>query len=225
MSIGADGGDEGGLLPVAARDALASLLVGFLQEGDGALAAALQATGVSPGWAGDAAVSAAGGIPRSAAAQLRARRALESAGLLRGGVDVQPPWERAALDTLARYGRAAGAAATGRGLPVALGQWLVLARLGLDFEGHEVLEPCWLAAGGDERRWLQGLIQLSASGVHRGRDNRRGAVALARAAAEKLAGGPRDWHGVPVAAMARYAGELADALSGESPGPAPEFPG
>lgn len=48
----------------------------------------------------------------------------------------------------------------------------------LFFEVHEILEPLWLAAEGDERELLQGLIQVAVGFHHAENDNRRGALSL-----------------------------------------------
>jgi predicted metal-dependent hydrolase len=56
------------------------------------------------------------------------------------------------------------------------------------FECHEVLEAAWLEAAGEDKVFLQGLIQVAVSFYHLRRGNFSGAGRLLRAALEKLAG-------------------------------------
>lgn len=93
-----------------------------------------------------------------------------------------------------RAARAAGALA---GRPLAppdptLGQALeeaaTLFHAGLYFEVHEWLEPYWLRAEGDDRRALQGLIQVAVGFQHLTNGNVDGARALLADGAVKLAG-------------------------------------
>lgn len=55
------------------------------------------------------------------------------------------------------------------------------------FECHEVLEALWLEAAGDDKVFLQGLIQTAVSFHHLRRGNLAGAARLLRAAIAKLA--------------------------------------
>jgi hypothetical protein len=60
---------------------------------------------------------------------------------------------------------------------------------GAFFEAHEDWEVLWHDARGDERRWLQGLIQLAAAFVHFDRGaHARGFATLFAQSAEKRAG-------------------------------------
>ena len=56
----------------------------------------------------------------------------------------------------------------------------------LFWEAHETWEEIWLKAKGDEKRFLQGLIQLAAAYHHVKRGTFRGAVRLFDAALAKL---------------------------------------
>ena len=56
------------------------------------------------------------------------------------------------------------------------------------FECHEVLEAAWLEAADEQKRLLQGLIQVAVSFYHLRRGNFPGASRLLRAGVEKLAG-------------------------------------
>ena len=54
------------------------------------------------------------------------------------------------------------------------------------FECHEVLEAAWLKAGGADKTFLQGLIQVAVSFYHLRRGNFPGSSRLLRAGLEKL---------------------------------------
>jgi len=59
---------------------------------------------------------------------------------------------------------------------------------GLGFEVHELLEPHWARADGDERETLQGLIQIAVGYQHLANGNTRGARALLDEGSARLAG-------------------------------------
>jgi predicted metal-dependent hydrolase len=61
------------------------------------------------------------------------------------------------------------------------------------WEAHESWEGVWLENRGEERRFLQGLIQLAAAYHHVQRGTNRGAIRLFAAALEKLETYPRDY--------------------------------
>ncbi len=63
---------------------------------------------------------------------------------------------------------------------------LHLARQGRGFAAHEVWEELWLELHGDERLWLQALIQLAVSQLHRDSGNQLGSASLREKAAVKL---------------------------------------
>ena len=54
------------------------------------------------------------------------------------------------------------------------------------FECHEVLEAVWLESSGDQKLFLQGLIQVAVSLYHLRRGNFTGSERLLRAALQKL---------------------------------------
>ncbi|MEO8054313.1 MAG: DUF309 domain-containing protein [Acidobacteriota bacterium] len=65
-------------------------------------------------------------------------------------------------------------------------------RAGRFFEAHEEWEALWMKSEGDERLFLQALIQVAAACVHLTRGNAAPAVRLLSLADEKLARlGPR----------------------------------
>ena len=56
----------------------------------------------------------------------------------------------------------------------------------LFFEVHEVLEARWIKEAGEERRFLQGLIQIAVAFYHLKNHNLRGALSLLQDGAEKI---------------------------------------
>jgi hypothetical protein len=70
---------------------------------------------------------------------------------------------------------------------------IALFNAGKYFKSHEVWEELWLAASGDEKTFLQGLIQVAAAFHHHGRGNTRGMKSLLAAGLAKL-GGIADGH-------------------------------
>ncbi len=116
--------------------------------------------------------------------------------------EVGPDWSD--VDTALRprlTGRARTAAAALSALPIgpdadvgrALEQAGALFDAGLYFEVHELLEPSWAAASGEQREALQGLIQIAVGYQHLANGNLAGARALlpegvARLRAGKIAG-------------------------------------
>ena len=57
------------------------------------------------------------------------------------------------------------------------------------FECHEVLEAVWMEASGDQKTFLQGLIQIAVAFYHLRRSNFIGSSRLLRAGLEKLSQG------------------------------------
>ena len=60
---------------------------------------------------------------------------------------------------------------------------------GLHFEVHELLEPYWVRAEGEERNALQGLIQIAVGYQHLANGNLAGAKALLHEGTERLRAG------------------------------------
>ena len=65
---------------------------------------------------------------------------------------------------------------------------IALFNRGAFFECHEVLESAWLEASGDDKTFLQGLIQVAVSFYHLRQSNYAGAGRLLRAGIDKLSG-------------------------------------
>ena len=71
-------------------------------------------------------------------------------------------------------------------------------RKGRFFEAHEEWERLWKSAAGDDRLFLQGLIQLAAGLVHLERGRRAPGLRLLELARKKLARFPDDFGGIAV---------------------------
>ena len=80
------------------------------------------------------------------------------------------------------------------------------------FEAHEAWELVWLASAGDEKRFLQGIIQIAAAFHHYQRDNWTGACSLLKAGLERLRDAPPSHAGIALEPLRREASEWAQAL-------------
>jgi hypothetical protein len=96
----------------------------------------------------------------------------------------QPPYAAYIRDRIARYRAATTRMRSAIDSPMI--QAAILYRHGLYFEAHEVLEPHWLAAAGEEREGLKGLIQAIGVFVHREAGHSAAAQKLARKAIDRL---------------------------------------
>ena len=101
---------------------------------------------------------------------------------------------------------------------------------GRPFGAHEVLEASWKSAPPDERDLWQGLAQIAVGLTHAQRGNARGAAALLRRGAGKMAGYPPGGpagaagpHGIDVPGVVTAARALADRI--ERDGTADVSPG
>jgi predicted metal-dependent hydrolase len=93
---------------------------------------------------------------------------------------------------------------------------------GLYFEVHEVLEPRWGAASGQEREALQGLIQVAVAWQHHANGNLAGACSLLVEGGARLHG--RRLAGADLEPLARAATQAAEHLAAGQPITAPLFP-
>ena len=160
-----------------------------------------------------------GGRPGDASSSAAATAALRAAGF-----EDAEEWRDRARAKLRAYVRVVAEAPRGISLEVRLGQARVLFEAGLYFEVHEVLEPAWLTAQGEAKRWLQGVIQAAVAWHHDAAGNRVGAASLSLSGAEKLADAPAEWHGFPLRAVASAVTLFADWLAGGETGPPPSGP-
>jgi hypothetical protein len=76
---------------------------------------------------------------------------------------------------------------TASALTNALRKGVLLFNHHLFFEVHEVLEAQWTKETGEEKRFLQGLIQIAVAFHHLGNHNLRGALSLLQNGMEKIA--------------------------------------
>jgi uncharacterized protein len=87
---------------------------------------------------------------------------------------------------------------------------------GRPFHAHEVLEASWKAAPVAERDLWQGLAQIAVGLTHALRGNAPGAAALLRRGGQNVSGyGDSGPHGIPAAAIARSAADLAARIERE----------
>jgi predicted metal-dependent hydrolase len=69
------------------------------------------------------------------------------------------------------------------------------------FECHDTLEEIWMGASGDDRTFLQGLIQVSVGFYHYGNGNPSGALSQWGKGIEKLSGFGEAYGGLKVASL------------------------
>lgn len=89
------------------------------------------------------------------------------------------------------------------------------------FEAHEVLEDVWREAPGEEKKFLQGLIQIAVGLHHHSTGNRAGARSLLARGARNLAPYPEDFAGIDVGTLRAAALAWSEALSKALPTPPP----
>jgi hypothetical protein len=87
------------------------------------------------------------------------------------------------------------------------------------FDAHEVLEDVWRAAPPEQKKFLQGLIQLAVALHHQSTGNTVGALSLLKRAARNLAAEPREPRGIRVSAVLSSIGECVGALERGMPLP------
>jgi hypothetical protein len=170
-------------LPLGLRNRLAELILDAFDDPD-----ARDTLGALDTWC------AAGDAPTASGDRVR----LEMLGWFAAGpggrraVLGAPPAHRPALCRRAAAGLGAldcSALAGADPRDTALARAARLADRGLHFEVHELLEPLWLSAEGQERIALQGLIQAAVALHHAANGNRDGALSLATEALAKLPAG------------------------------------
>jgi predicted metal-dependent hydrolase len=90
------------------------------------------------------------------------------------------------------------------------------------FEAHEALEDVWRDASGNDKKFLQGLIQLAVAFHHFGQGNSIGARSLLTRASRNLATCPERFHGIEIAPLRQLVAEWQRALDGGTT--QPSFP-
>jgi predicted metal-dependent hydrolase len=80
------------------------------------------------------------------------------------------------------------------------------------FDAHEAWEAVWLKAKEPDKKFLQGLIQISAAFHHRSRDNQKGFESLLRAGLIKIEHAPSNHRGMDFHAIRIVAREWLKAI-------------
>jgi predicted metal-dependent hydrolase len=87
------------------------------------------------------------------------------------------------------------------------------------FDAHEVLEDVWRAAPQEEKKFLQGLIQVAVALFHHGNGNSIGARSVLRRAFRNLSHYPEGFGGVHLAGLLHSISEWQQAMDTGSPVP------
>jgi uncharacterized protein len=103
----------------------------------------------------------------------------------------------------------------------ALAEGLRLYHAGEFFAAHEAWETVWLRAQEPEKKFLQGLIQVTAAFHHLQRHNPQGTILLLQAALGRFEGYPACFGGVSVDLLCSDIREWLEALQAgaQEPGP------
>ena len=92
------------------------------------------------------------------------------------------------------------------------------------FEAHEVLEDVWRSAPAEEKKFLQGLIQVAVALHHHHKGNVVGARSLLARASRNLSAYPKDFGGIRLPELLRSLAQWQRALAeSKSVPPAPRF--
>lgn len=113
--------------------------------------------------------------------------------------------------------------ATAPALTTALRKGALLFNHHLFFEVHEVLEAQWMKETRDERRFLQGLIQVAVAFYHLGNRNLRGALSLLQDGLAKLTPYQPAFLGVELREFVADLEAYRAALARLTPGEVPQF--
>ncbi|MBI3935036.1 MAG: DUF309 domain-containing protein [Acidobacteria bacterium] len=92
------------------------------------------------------------------------------------------------------------------------------------FECHEVLEAVWLESSGEEKIFLQGLIQVAVSFHHLRRGNFTGSSRLMRAGLEKISSSSACQHMIHVGSLLQYLKPLAERIEAGQASPETSAP-
>jgi len=92
------------------------------------------------------------------------------------------------------------------------------------FDCHEAWEAAWKRAHGEEKLFLQGLIQAAVAILHAERGNLKGAASLYAKSREKLDPLPAAHHGIALGELRRALGEFFDLALNERPAALPSRP-
>jgi len=101
-----------------------------------------------------------------------------------------------------------------------LAEGIALFNAGRFYDAHEVLEDVWRELSGEDRRFLQGLIQVAVAFHHHSSGNLDGARSLLARGAATLAGAPHDFLGISMPPLREALERWQAALAEGSPAPA-----
>jgi uncharacterized protein len=90
------------------------------------------------------------------------------------------------------------------------------------FDAHEVLEDVWRAAPEEEKKFLQGIIQIAVALYHHGNGNSIGACSVLRRAFRNLSRYPEGYGGIQLANLLHSVSEWQRAMDEGTP--VPPFP-
>ena len=90
------------------------------------------------------------------------------------------------------------------------------------FDAHEVLEDVWRAAPDEEKKFLQGIIQVAVALYHHGNGNSIGARSVLRRAFRNLSRYPEGFSGVRLAELLHSISDWQRAMDEGTP--VPQFP-
>jgi predicted metal-dependent hydrolase len=84
------------------------------------------------------------------------------------------------------------------------------------FDAHEVLEDVWRATTGEEKKFLQGLIQVAVAFHHHSTGNKVGACSLLARSAKNLDSYPGNFAGIRLTALLESLAQWREALDSGS---------
>jgi len=87
------------------------------------------------------------------------------------------------------------------------------------FDAHEALEDVWRAAPIEEKKFLQGLIQVAVALHHHGKGNSAGARSVLRRAFRNISQYPEGFGGIHSAVLLKEIAEWQRALDDGTPVP------
>jgi uncharacterized protein len=92
------------------------------------------------------------------------------------------------------------------------------------FEAHEALEDVWRAAPAEQKKFLQGVVQVAVAFHHFSTGNPIGMRSVMERAMRNLASCPEDFHGIDVATLLQCLAQWREALdNGQEPPPLPRI--
>src|ERR1700758_563778 len=96
-------------------------------------------------------------------------------------------------------------------------QGIALFNAGEFFEAHEALEDAWRESSGEDRRFLQGLVQVAVGLHHHSTGNTVGARSVLRRALDNLRPYPESYFGIGLEKIRLAVARWDDALTHGQP--------